>query len=685
MTQTAAARAAHPDPEALLDGLNEEQRLATTTISGPLLILAGAGSGKTRVLSRRAAYAAASGAVDPQRMLIVTFTDKAAGEMGRRIRDLGVHGAIAKTVHSFARLQLSWLWPQVHDGQPLPSLLTSKYGIVASGLRRIGEIVEPAEVVAEIEWAKSSLIAPDAYLARSAGRSTSVAPEVVAELYRSYEQRKRAMNRLDFDDLLLETTEILTRHPELARKVRARRSWISVDEYQDTNLLQQRLFDAWLGPDLDDFCVVGDPDQAIFGFAGGSPDYLNNFTRRFPHAKTVELQANYRSSPQIIDSANRLFSAADRSKRLTATEPAGDEPTLRAHADDTAELAATVERIEELHRDGTAYEGMAILFRLRAHLVPFEQALSSAGIPYRSVEPFFDRSEVRMAIDALSSPAAGDSLVATARATWEHQFGISLDVEADDGNARRDALAALMAMARRLASTDANAGPSDLQRHLLERAAEEAAAEEAAGGTGVELLTYHKAKGLEWDAVFLPHLEDGTLPDYRANTNARRAEEWRLLYVGITRARRQLAISWVSRRTGGNGRERTPSHSPFLVPLINHGPSADEIPFETLGRLLDPVASGSGRHPAASGRPKRSSFSLGGPREQRIKPDPPQHAKRIDPAQPPAAGAEVFHVNHGYGHWLNVGRDIARVRFAEGRVRQFQWPQVAVSSDLLLV
>jgi DNA helicase-2/ATP-dependent DNA helicase PcrA len=648
-----------PDPDEILGDLNPEQRAAVTNVRGPLAIMAGAGSGKTRVLSRRAAYAAATGQVDPERMLIVTFTDKAAGEMERRIRKLGLRGAMARTVHSFARLQLSWLWPRIHDRAPLPALLTSKYGIVAGELRRLRARVEPADVVAEIEWAKQSAITPAAYLDSLGLRIPGVDPSLAATVYRAYEERKRAMSRLDFDDLLLETTRILAEHPDLARLVRARRNWISVDEYQDTNLLQQCLFDAWLGDEVRDFCVVGDPDQAIFGFAGASPRYLTGFERRFPGAQVLDLSRNYRSSPQIIAAANRMFVAAGRSKRLVPTEPEGEQPRLTEYITGEAEVRGIVERIRELHAK-LAYPEIAILVRLRAHLLPFEQALSEAGIPYRSIEPFFDRTEVRMAIDALHAPAEGEGLLEVARRTWERLFGIDLGEGGGNGDARRESLTALLTIAAELAAQEPAAGADELHRLLGERAAEE-----ATGREGVELLTYHRAKGLEWAAVFLPRLEDGTLPDFRSIEGEARAEEWRLLYVGVTRARRHLEISWARRRTGANGKARPVTASAFVEPL--HPPPPPRPKPRPATTLPSPP------------RGRKSPIMT----EAKPKPAVPSSAKRIDPSRLLPKGTIVYHRSHGRGRVTSLSRAILRVAFDDGHLRQFMWPKVAKDGNLL--
>ena len=320
------------DPETLLAGLDPAQVEAVRITRGPLVIHAGAGSGKTRVVSHRAAYAVASGAVDPRRILVVTFTDKAAGEMVARLQALGLAGIAARTFHAAALAQLRHFWPQHHDGAPAPAVLDSKIPIIgrlARGLPGGYRFTTAKDLADEIEWAKSRRLRPATYAGEAGDRMPPIPVELFVRLWADYEREKDRAGRLDFDDMLTRTVDLLESDPEAAGTVRARYTWFSVDEYQDTNPLQQRLLDLWLG-DRDDLCVVGDEDQTIYTFAGATSAYLAGFTARFPGAHSVTLDRNYRSSPQILALANRLLAAEGRS------QAAGGHPVGRADARDPA-------------------------------------------------------------------------------------------------------------------------------------------------------------------------------------------------------------------------------------------------------------------------------------------------------------------------------------------------------------
>ncbi len=333
------------EPEQLLADLDPEQRDAVLATGGPVAILAGAGSGKTRVISRRAAYAIATEVVPADQVLIVTFTEKAAGEMVERLRTLGLPGVTARTFHAHALSQLRFFWPLRHDGDPLPSLLDSK-GLIVSRLARQlpGHYrFTPAKDLAdEIEWAKSRRIAPGDYEtgATTHHREPPIPADLFVRIYLGYEREKTRRNRIDFDDLLLLTGDLLEADDDAAATVRARKRWFSVDEYQDTNPLQQRLLELWLGPDGRDLCVVGDEDQTIYTFTGATSTFLTTFAERWPDARVLPLVRNYRSTPQVLELANRLIAAEGRAKRLVPTRPDGPAPTISKHRDAARELAA---------------------------------------------------------------------------------------------------------------------------------------------------------------------------------------------------------------------------------------------------------------------------------------------------------------------------------------------------------
>jgi DNA helicase II / ATP-dependent DNA helicase PcrA len=586
------------DPDRLLEDLNEAQREAVVTTRGPLAILAGAGTGKTRVISRRAAYAIATGVVGADQVLVVTFTDKAAGEMVERLAGLGLPGVVARTFHAHALSQLRHFWPSRHDGEALPDLLDTKLPIlirIARGLPGHYRFSAVRDLATEIEWAKSRSITPEGYEAALGVRTAPIPGDLMRRVFADYERAKSRANRIDFDDLLTFTAELLEQDEEAAEIVRARKSWFSVDEYQDTSPLQQRLLELWAG-DSTDISVVGDEDQTIYTFTGATSSYLTGFAERHPGARIVALTENYRSSPQILDLANRLLANDGRTKRLTATQPAGPPPTFERHQDADAELAAIVRRIRGwLEGMGTGLASgpkgeevvppaeqvvaaeIAILVRMNAQLAPLEEALTRAGIAYqvRGIG-FYERREIVAATAALKRAgieAVGTGLAEAIRALLASELGHDSSeppeaARGDDARERAAALETFLAIVdERVAAdpaTDADAILSEMRRR--------AAHEREGSASGVNLLTYHRAKGVEWDAVILPMLEDGSLPIRQAiDDPAALAEERRLFYVGMTRARRMLHLSWADRRET-RGRDARRQRSRFLDGLVPSPP-----------------------------------------------------------------------------------------------------------------
>ena len=548
------------DPEAILATLNDEQREAATAVSGPVVILAGAGTGKTRVISHRVAYATATGAVDPKRVLVVTFTEKAAAEMKHRLRRLGLPQVEASTFHAAARRQLAYYWPLIHD-RPLPEVLDSKLRIIgpmARGLPGGYKFIPAKDLADEIEWAKVRRQTPATYQPE---REPPVPADVFTNLWRRYEQAKARANRIDFEDMLTFAVDLYEADAEALALVHRRYAWFSVDEYQDTNRLQEDLLRLWLG-DRRDLCVVGDPDQTIYSFTGASSDYLTTFADRYADARVVRLRQNYRSTPQVIGLANRLIPG----RELRAVEADGSIPEFLSHADGDAEVAAVVARIRALAGDGVPLTEMAILVRTNAQLVPFESALTAAELPFtvRGVR-FFARPEVRAAVRALRTDATG-RLSAVVAARWRTELGFDEATPPGPGAEARDrhsALATLLGLARRLEGER----PDATVEEFLAEVARRDAAEASAAGEGVTLSTLHRAKGLEWDAVFLPQLEEGTLPIRQSSSPDALAEERRLLYVGITRARRHLVLSWAGSRIGTKGVPVSARPSRFLSEL----------------------------------------------------------------------------------------------------------------------
>jgi DNA helicase-2/ATP-dependent DNA helicase PcrA len=567
VSQPAARMAVVPaTPEGVLEALDPEQRAVAEAVRGPVCVLAGAGTGKTRAITHRIAYGALTGAMPPQQVLAVTFTTRAASEMRSRLRLLGVAGVQAHTFHAAALRQLKYFWPRLVGGG-FPRLLETKLRVVATaaGRSRVparGPVLR--DLTSEIEWAKATLAGPDGYpvAAARARRDPPVAAEEVAKVYAAYEDVKQAEGLLDFEDLLLLTAAAIEDHRDIAAEVRARYRHFVVDEFQDVNPLQQRLLEGWLG-DRTDICVVGDANQTIYSFTGASASYLLDFPRRYPDATTVRLVRDYRSTPQVVALANRLLGPAS-GLQLLAQQPDGPEPAYAEHADEPAEAAAVTAECQRLIASGVPAREIAVLFRVNAQSEVYEQAMAAAGVPYvlRGGERFFDRPEVRQAIVLLRGAARSPEDAAPAGLVHDvtHVLaaaGWTPEPPAGSGAARErwESVRALLGLAEELLAAEPTA---DLAAFVAELEAR-AAAQHAPQVEGVTLASMHAAKGLEWDAVFLVGLVDGTVPIQHAVSAEQVEEERRLLYVGITRARRHLRLSWaLSRSPGGRG-SRSPS------------------------------------------------------------------------------------------------------------------------------
>lgn len=565
-------------PEAVLAALDPEQREAASAVSGPVVILAGAGTGKTRTITHRAAYATLTGAVPPGSMLAVTFTARAAGEMRTRLRQLGVGGVQARTFHAAALKQLGYFWPKVVGGAP-PTLLSNPFGLVANAAARTGlrpSTTELRDLLSEVQWAAASLVGPEDYVkaAEVARREPPFDPGQTAAVYRAFADLKEKQGLADFDDLLLLTAAVLEGHRDVAEEFRSRYRSFVVDEYQDVTPLQQRLLDAWLGG-RDDLCVVGDSHQTIYSFTGASPSYLLGFRQRFPEATEVRLVRDYRSTPQVVGLANGVISKAPRSAvtlELVAQRPAGPEPRFVEVDDEPAEASLVAKRCTELIAAGTSASEIAILYRVNAQSAAYEAALSDAGVPYlvRGGERFFDRPEVREAIVHLRGAGraadldAPESLGALVADVLGAGMSWRVDAPPAGSGATRERWESLAAL-HRLAVDLGTADPALTVRDLVVELDERASAQHAPTVEGVTLASLHAAKGLEWDAVFLVGLVDGTMPLVHADTPEQVEEERRLLYVGVTRAREHLQLSWaLSRSPGGRG-NRQPSR--FLAGL----------------------------------------------------------------------------------------------------------------------
>jgi len=560
-----------PSSEELLEALDEDQRAVAQHLTGPLCVLAGAGTGKTRAITYRIAHGVRSGVYNPTTVLAVTFTARAAGEMRSRLRDLGVGGVQARTFHAAALRQLSYFWPNAIGGG-LPKLQEHKAPLVAEASGRLGldvDRVSIRDLAAEIEWAKVSLVTAEGYVARAASAGREEAPAghdraTVARLIEVYEDVKTDRGAIDFEDVLLLMVGILEEREDIAAEVRRQYRHFVVDEYQDVSPLQQRLLDLWLG-DRRELCVVGDVSQTIYSFTGATPDFLTQFPRRFPEAAVVRLVRDYRSTPQVVSLANSVLERAGRHRssaavRLVAQRPSGPAVRFEVFDDDVAEAAGVATRIAALEKSGVPRSEIAVLYRTNGQAEALEQALAQAGIGYlvRGGERFFSRREVREAMVLLRGAARTMAGHAMPEAVRDVLAGVGWSPEppAARGAVRErwESLQALVALADDLAVTRG----ADLAA-LVAELEERAGAQHAPTVSGVTLASLHAAKGLEWDAVFLVGASEGLLPISLAETEEAIAEERRLLYVGITRAREHLMLSYARARTVGGRATRKPS------------------------------------------------------------------------------------------------------------------------------
>jgi len=566
-----------PDPDRLLEGLDPEQREVAVHIDGPMRVLAGAGTGKTRAITHRIGYAVASGVLVPTEVLAVTFTTRAAGELRSRLARLGAVGVQARTFHSAALRQARYFWPKAY-GTELPPVVGSKISLLATAThhRRLKATqADLRDLAGEIEWAKVSNVRPQDYatVAAQAGRTLDgYDAATVAGIYESYEETKQARHRIDLEDVLLCAAAVLSDDETATSSIRKQYQAFVVDEFQDVNPLQASLLDLWLGG-RDRLCVVGDPAQTIYSFTGASPDHLLNFPRKFPGATTVTLDRNYRSTPQVIESANTVMRAelGGGAVRLRATRPAGVPVSFRGYPDELAEAGSVADQIRDLVAAGTTPSDIAVLFRINAQSESFEDALAERAIPFvvRGAERFFERPEVRQALTllrgAVHEAAVSDDSVATQVSHVLSAMGWTRDAPAGRGSVRDrwESLQAVVNVADELTTAHPQLDLAGFVAELQRRAE----AQHAPVAVGVTLTTLHAAKGLEWPVTFLAGMHEGTMPIVYADTTQAVSEERRLLYVGITRARDQLHVSWAAARTPGGRGSRGPSR--FLDGLLD--------------------------------------------------------------------------------------------------------------------
>ena len=549
--------------ERALVALDERQREAAATLRGPVAVLAGAGTGKTRVITHRIAHGVDTGAYSPGRVMAVTFTSKAAGEMRGRLRALGVDGVSARTFHAAALAQLNFFWPTL-AGDTMPAIADNKVRLLAHAADGLGIDPDTAtlrDVASDIEWRKVTLRSIEQYVRERPRGVGRLSVERVADLQRAYEKLKDERRLLDFEDVLLACAGMLEAEPHVARAVHEQYRHFTVDEFQDVSPLQHRLLELWVG-DRRDLCVVGDASQSIYSFAGADSRYLLEFESTHPDAKVVRLETNYRSDASVLAVANELMRGRPGALHLlAASAPGGDAveppaeitPTVTAYDDEADEAQGIAQRIDALLLAGEDPRDVAILYRSHAQSAVIAAALSARGIASTVLggKRFFDLPEVRQALMELRAATVAPietGFVATVRDILRSR-GLT-DEPPQAGGALRDAWEARAALLRLAEEAPDGTTLRVFTDDLMARAKSQ---DEPARRT-VTLATLHAAKGLEWEHVFLAGVSEGLLPISYATTFESVDEERRLAYVGITRARRTLALSW-----SAGPRDRLPS------------------------------------------------------------------------------------------------------------------------------
>ncbi|MDQ6614032.1 MAG: ATP-dependent DNA helicase UvrD2 [Actinomycetota bacterium] len=562
------------DTASLLSDLTPAQRRAVETDASPLCILAGAGSGKTRVLTRRIAYRLATATADPGHVLALTFTRRAAGELGDRLRSLGVRQRLtAGTFHAVAYAQLRRYWAD--RGEPPPQLLDRKTRLLVrlvAGRPDVARAPLP-ELAAEIEWASARLISPERYPAEAdaARRRPPVPAEAMASLLARYQSEKVRRRLADFDDLLARCAHALQHDPAFAAVQRWRWRHVFVDEFQDVNPLQYRLLSAWLGGQHD-VCVVGDPNQAVYGWNGADPTLLTRLSQLWPTTEVIHLDHNHRCTPQVVAAAAYVLGSSGA--RLRSSRADGPPAAVRAYPDDAAEAHGVVAELRQRHAAGVPWTQMAILVRTNAQVRGFEVACRAAQLPYRlaGARPLLDDPEIQALLADVGRrrtqpfELVAADLAQLARAPEEGAQG---DVAIGDADVGGGTGAGGSGTA---GGTGGGAGPEAAARTLSGLASDFRRMENRPtvddflnwlgpatsrdrvdeGPPGVTISTFHRAKGLEWQAVWVTGLEEGLVPIVHAQTGEADNEERRLLYVALTRAGEELHMSWARERTFGD-------------------------------------------------------------------------------------------------------------------------------------
>ena len=551
----------------ILIALDEQQRAAAECLSGPVVIYAGAGTGKTRTITHRIAHAVEQNVYDPTQTLAVTFTTRAAGELRSRLGSLGVQGVQVRTFHSAALRQLRFFYPQ-YFSTGLPDLVSSKFRYVADAValchvNNSTDVIR--DIAAEIEWAKVNILSPDSYRTQVVSTRRvlpgNLTVEQISKVYEAYLRRMDEAHLMDFEDVLLNMTAMLENIPEVAAAVHRQYRHFTVDEFQDVSPVQFELLSGWLGQ-RSDVCVVGDPAQTIYSFSGATSKYLTEFTKHFPTAQQFELSTSYRSTPQIIKAANSVLAQDGTSPvRLHAVRSDGPAVSVKSFADDEQEARTVARRISTLIAEGVFARDIAVLYRINSQSEILEAELGGLGIPatLRGAERFFERPEVRTAMLHLRAALVAPVTVGLGSAVRDILSSVGWKSNApESGRAAQEtweSLNTLVELADDMAASDAGVTLPEFVTMLGKRNEQE----HVPSANAVTLASIHSAKGLEWEAVFVVGLSEGLLPISHAQTPTEFAEERRLFYVALTRARTHLQLSWAGARRNGTKAHRTES------------------------------------------------------------------------------------------------------------------------------
>lgn len=521
--------------ETLLAALDEDQRLAAQTLRGPVCIIAGAGTGKTRTVSHRIALGIEKGVYAPNRVLALTYTNRAAAELRIRLRELGAAGVQVRTFHSAALSQLQFFWPQL-TGSLAPKLVTNKAALVKEVVNSKNlRLAEGAirEVVAEIEWLKYSMVSFSDYQKLERAEVAGLDSTVVLEIFSEYEVLKQSKRVMDWEDVLLLTIGMLRSEARMLAHVQQQFRFFTVDEYQDISPLQQALLETWLG-EREDLCVVGDPRQTIYSFSGASQSFLLGFESRYPNAEVIELNRNYRSGVQIVELANRVARYSDLEPIRSHTTA----PKLVAAQSAQAEVDLCVSEVLSALQSDTPPSEIAVLARINNQLEPLEQALQAKGVQVqvRGSGRFFRRGEVLQVLTALRALQVAE----LTNPLFIEVSNIVSSLGWKSNGTMDDKWLSLNWFFEVLEELGENSTLDEYLRELQER---ERSGHEPIQNA-VTLATLHSTKGLEWSHVSLIGLNQGLFPISYAQDSEAIAEEKRLFYVGITRAKDTLTISW---------------------------------------------------------------------------------------------------------------------------------------------